>query len=170
MGEVTYVTGKGCGFAVQQAGGWFTNCAGSCGSAHSARGALGGDWAVGMRQKLAAPFIGGVAAAKQRTGAVSKSIAAKPHGEISVILQEYGLFPWKTVEQNIALPLLLQKRTKAERQQRTAQLMEQLQLAEHRKKYPAQLSGGQRQRVACPGVIASPKVLLMDEPFLLGCS
>lgn len=90
----------------------------------------------------------------------------KPHGEISVILQEYGLFPWKTVEQNIALPLLLQKCTKAERQQRTAQMMEQLQLAEHRKKYPAQLSGGQRQRVAIArALIAQPKVLLMDEPF-----
>lgn len=36
----------------------------------------------------------------------------RPHGEISVILQEYGLFPWKTVEQNIALPLLLQSEAK----------------------------------------------------------
>ena len=90
----------------------------------------------------------------------------KPHGEISVILQEYGLFPWKTVEQNVALPLVLQKKSKVEIKQRTAELLKQLQLEEHAKKFPAQLSGGQRQRVAIArALIAQPKVLLMDEPF-----
>jgi NitT/TauT family transport system ATP-binding protein len=90
----------------------------------------------------------------------------RPHGEISVILQEYGLFPWKTVEQNVALPLVLQKRPKVEIQERTAQMLSQLQLSAHSKKYPAQLSGGQRQRVAIArALIAQPKVLLMDEPF-----
>lgn len=90
----------------------------------------------------------------------------KPHGEISVILQEYGLFPWKTVEQNVVLPLVLQRKPKAEIKQRTMELLKQLQLEEHAKKFPAQLSGGQRQRVAIArALIAQPKVLLMDEPF-----
>ena len=90
----------------------------------------------------------------------------KPHGEISVILQEYGLFPWKTVEQNIGLPLELQKVQKAEIKNRVQELLPQLKLSEHGKKYPAELSGGQRQRVAIArALIAQPKVLLMDEPF-----
>lgn len=93
-------------------------------------------------------------------------LLTKPHKEISVILQEYGLFPWKTVEQNIALPLVLEKQPKSEIKRRTAELLEQLQLTEHGKKFPAQLSGGQRQRVAIArALIAQPKVLLMDEPF-----
>lgn len=90
----------------------------------------------------------------------------KPHGEISVILQEYGLFPWKTVEQNVGLPLALQKVPKAEIKTRVEALLAQLQLSEHGKKFPSELSGGQRQRVAIArALIAQPKVLLMDEPF-----
>ena len=91
---------------------------------------------------------------------------AKPHKEISVILQEYGLFPWKTVEQNVGLPLVLEKQPKAKIQSLTNELLAQLQLAEHGKKFPSQLSGGQRQRVAIArALIARPNVLLMDEPF-----
>ena len=90
----------------------------------------------------------------------------KPHEEISVILQEYGLFPWKTVEQNVALPLVLKKLPKAEIKERVHTLLTQLQLQEHSKKFPSELSGGQRQRVAIArALIAQPKVLLMDEPF-----
>ena len=90
----------------------------------------------------------------------------KPNGEISVILQEYGLFPWKTVEQNVGLSLELQKAPKAKIQSRVQELLAQLQLSEHGKKYPAEFSGGQRQRVAIArALIAQPKVLLMDEPF-----
>ena len=90
----------------------------------------------------------------------------KPHGEISVILQEYGLFPWKTVEQNVGLPLELQKVPKKEIKTRVNEMLAQLQLYEHGRKYPSELSGGQRQRVAIArALIAQPKVLLMDEPF-----
>ena len=90
----------------------------------------------------------------------------KPHGEISVILQEYGLFPWKTVEQNVGLPLELQKVPKKEIKTRVNEMLAQLKLSEHGRKYPSELSGGQRQRVAIArALIAQPRVLLMDEPF-----
>ncbi|MBO5139621.1 MAG: ABC transporter ATP-binding protein [Peptococcaceae bacterium] len=90
----------------------------------------------------------------------------KPHGGISVILQEYGLFPWKTVEQNVGLPLELQKVPKKEIKTRVNEMLAQLKLSEHGRKYPSELSGGQRQRVAIArALIAQPKVLLMDEPF-----
>lgn len=89
-----------------------------------------------------------------------------PDKEISVILQEYGLFPWKTVEQNVALPLILQKKNKKEIKEKTTEMLQKLGLEEHRKKFPTALSGGQRQRIAIGrSLIASPKVLLMDEPF-----
>lgn len=90
----------------------------------------------------------------------------KPHAEISVILQEYGLFPWKTVEQNIALPLVLQKQLKSKIKKRVAEILTAMQLNAHSSKFPSQLSGGQRQRVAIArALIAEPHVLLMDEPF-----
>lgn len=87
-------------------------------------------------------------------------------GDTAVILQDYGLFPWKTVEDNLTLPLRLRGAPAAERRERGAAMLAELGLAGLERRYPAQLSGGQRQRVAIGrALITEPDVLLMDEPF-----
>jgi NitT/TauT family transport system ATP-binding protein len=83
-----------------------------------------------------------------------------------MVFQEYALFPWMTVAQNIAFGLEVLKRPKDEIAARIDQLLDLLKLKEFRDRFPKDLSGGMRQRVAIARVLAidSP-ILLMDEPF-----
>ena len=87
-----------------------------------------------------------------------------------LILQDYGLFPWKTVAENVGLGLVLNRRenglSKPEIKARTEEILRLLKIDNEAKKFPTQLSGGQRQRVAIArALIMNPDVLLMDEPF-----
>ena len=87
-----------------------------------------------------------------------------------LILQDYGLFPWKTVAENVSLGLILNKKenglSKAEIKSKTDEILALLNIAAEAEKFPTQLSGGQRQRVAIArALIMDPDVLLMDEPF-----
>lgn len=90
--------------------------------------------------------------------------AAEPG--IRIILQDYGLFPWKSVFDNVALPLSLAGVAVQTRRERVQDMLARLGLASFATAYPTQLSGGQRQRVAIArAMITGPEVLLMDEPF-----
>ena len=85
---------------------------------------------------------------------------------VGVIFQSYALFPKMTVEKNIGYGLRLRRRPRGEVRKRTDELIELVNLGEHRKKYPSQLSGGQQQRVAIARALAyEPHLLLFDEPF-----
>ena len=87
-------------------------------------------------------------------------------GKTSMILQDYGLFPWKTLAENVALGMKIQNMPAEVRRARTKALLSELDLAPYAHHYPVQLSGGQKQRVAIARAIATePDILLMDEPF-----
>ena len=96
------------------------------------------------------------------TGEVSR----RDKGRISFILQDYGLFPWKTVQENLSLPLELQGAAPPTRRKAVADMLDELGLGGLGMRYPAQLSGGQRQRLAIArALVRHPEILLFDDSF-----
>lgn len=96
-----------------------------------------------------------------------ETVTAPPRN-MAVVFQEYGrsLFPWKTVRENVELPLKYQRISKDQRNTRVEEALEAVGLAHVPKSYPWQLSGGMQQRVAIARAVAyQPEILLMDEPF-----
>ncbi|MET3131557.1 NitT/TauT family transport system ATP-binding protein [Oxalobacteraceae bacterium GrIS 1.11] len=89
-----------------------------------------------------------------------------PGPERGMVFQEYALFPWMTIERNIAFGLEIAGRPAPAIKERVDLLLKMLGLQEFRARFPKDLSGGMRQRVAIARVLAldSP-IMLMDEPF-----
>jgi NitT/TauT family transport system ATP-binding protein len=92
--------------------------------------------------------------------------AARLGREYGMVFQAPVLFEWRTVEDNVKLPLELLGMDRSERDARARAMLELVELGEFTKHHPYQLSGGMQQRVAIARALAlQPAILLMDEPF-----
>jgi NitT/TauT family transport system ATP-binding protein len=90
----------------------------------------------------------------------------RPCGEIGLVFQEYSLFPWLTVIDNVAMGPAFAGVGREERVADALTYLRMVDMLEFREAYPHELSGGMRQRVAIARALANrPDVLLMDEPF-----
>ena len=90
----------------------------------------------------------------------------RPRLETALILQDFGLMPWKTVEQNAGLGLQVRRIPKRERKQRVAEALSRVGLSDFATAYPSELSGGMRQRLAMARALTCDiDLLLMDEPL-----
>ena len=91
---------------------------------------------------------------------------APNHRDLGMVFQRYTLFPHLTVAENVAFPLRVRRRPKAEIEAKVAAMLDLVHLAPMRDRKPVQLSGGQQQRVALARALAyDPQILLMDEPL-----
>lgn len=90
----------------------------------------------------------------------------KPGPDRGFVFQDFALFPWMTVRENILFPMQQQKIGKKLQQERLSHLLSLAQLNGAENLYPSQISGGMKQRTAVIRALAcDPEVLLMDEPF-----
>ena len=100
------------------------------------------------------------------TVTVGGKVVKEPGPDRAVVFQQFALFPWKTVQENIQFGLRSLGVGRAEAAERIAKNLKLMNLEGYESAYPHQLSGGMQQRVAIArAYVLNPDVLLMDEPF-----
>ncbi len=93
-------------------------------------------------------------------------VVSSPTGDISMIFQNFALFPWRTALENVTLALEGKGMSREEVQGKGMAALREVGLQGFENAYPAELSGGMKQRVGVARAVASnPDLLLMDEPF-----
>jgi NitT/TauT family transport system ATP-binding protein len=99
-------------------------------------------------------------------GEIAVTTSANAVRPSAVVFQDYSIYPWKTVADNVRFSLLAQGLPKKEMDERVKLWLAKLQLSAFADHYPSQLSGGMRQRVAIArAMVVESDILLMDEPF-----
>lgn len=111
-------------------------------------------------------IVAGFIKAEEGSVRIEGEVVTVPAINRLVIFQDYGLLPWRTVGQNVALGLEVKKVTRAEQNIMITKYLKMVGLEDARDKFPHQLSGGMQQRAAIARALAvQPEILLMDEPF-----
>jgi ABC-type nitrate/sulfonate/bicarbonate transport system ATPase subunit len=112
-------------------------------------------------------IVGGLVPVDEGTVAIEGSPVTGPDPRrVAMVFQDAGLFPWRTVVENIEFGLELQGVARRRRRAVATELLGPLGLRQFAAKYPRELSGGMRQRVAIGRALAiDSRILLMDEPF-----
>ena len=111
-------------------------------------------------------MVAGFEAASAGDVLVNGKAVVAPGPDRAVVFQQFALFPWKTVRENIDLGLRNKNLPASERDSLVAGALRLMNLESHADAFPHQLSGGMQQRVAIArAYVLDPEVLLMDEPF-----
>lgn len=122
--------------------------------------------ASGSGKSTLLSLIAGLAAPSRGAVLLDGTPVTGPGPDRGLVLQSGAVYPWRTVERNVAFGLELLPISRAERARRVAWYLAETGLTGLRHALPKQLSGGQRQRVAIARALAcEPQVLLLDEPF-----
>jgi NitT/TauT family transport system ATP-binding protein len=111
-------------------------------------------------------ILGGFVAPSGGTLEADGKPIVKPGVDRGIVFQDYALFPWLTVYQNIAYGLQMQGRSASEEREIVARYIDLIGLRGFEERFPRELSGGMKQRVALARTFAyGPEILLLDEPF-----
>ncbi len=111
-------------------------------------------------------ILAGLIPASAGSVSIGGSEVASPRRDVGFVFQRPALLPWRTVLENVLLPVELAGGGRAEARARALELLELVGLAGFEGRQPWELSGGMQQRVAmCRSLVSDPAVLLMDEPF-----
>jgi len=111
-------------------------------------------------------IIAGLDSATSGSITLDGEIVHNRSSKMAMIFQEYSLYPWRTVLENVTFGLEVQNMEKRPAQEVALEYLNLVGLAEFADRYPYELSGGMRQRVAVARAMAiEPQILLMDEPF-----